>query len=441
MKLIAVKCPQCGADLQMEKDQKTCFCEYCGCRILIDDLDEGQGQTEIDSSAYEDTDGTRLEEAESLKEKDRREVKSRKGKDRGESKAEAKTRGEEEALRTKELIKEQKRARRRKRRRVILLILLALIVYGTISVRISTERRKKLVADLTSSLNGKLEGTDASVNDVYMSRKTFYVDLDAETTQKDRIDALQEEVVSVMDNYAGYEMRLDFFKDFSTVRSVYVNENGIVKVWTDKTNTLSEEKIKSICSAYESCVQAALDGTGFHLFEINYEGDQVYAHIETDTWYRVPVKETADAVGSAVEIQEEVPLILRYSYEGKTVLADFTISRAGSVLESNSALNSIPDEEKESIEQEYIAALKEVCRKNDASLKSVALNKDCLQIEINTPNEKKNDVEKLERGIDAAVEGLTPTDTKIELNHGYSSVKDWTYDKNGLQEGTLDFTD
>ena len=85
MKLIAVKCPQCGADLQMEKDQKTCFCEYCGCRILIDDLDEGQGQTEIDSSAYEDTDGTRLGEAESLKEKDRREVKSRKEKDRGES--------------------------------------------------------------------------------------------------------------------------------------------------------------------------------------------------------------------------------------------------------------------------------------------------------------------------------------------------------------------
>ena len=91
-------------------------------------------------------------------------------------------------------------------------------------------KRNRLVSSLTSSLSSKLAGTDAAVNDVYLSGKTFYVDLDAATTQKDRIDELQKEVVSVMDNFAGYGMRLDFLKDYSSVRSVDVNENGIVKV-------------------------------------------------------------------------------------------------------------------------------------------------------------------------------------------------------------------
>ena len=420
MKLIAVKCPQCGADLQIDKAQRICFCEYCGCRILIDDVAERSEQAENHNSADRPIDETRIREAELQNESERR---------------------REEERRAKELVKEQKRSRRRKRRRIILLVFLALIVYAVISARISTEKRNRLISNLTSSLNSKLAGTDAAVNDVYMSGKTFYVDLDAATTQRGRIDELQKEVVSVMDRFAGYRLRLDFLKDYSTVRSVDVNENGIVKVWTDKTDTLSEEDIKSICSAYESYVQVGLEGTDFTLFEINYEGDQVYAHIETDTYYRVPVKKTVDAIAAVTEIQQEIPLILRYSYKQKTRLADFTISSGGRVQEDNSALNNIPDEEKDAIEQEYISALKEVCRRNDASLTSVELSNDWLHVEINTANEKKNDVEKFERGIDTAIEGLTPADTKIELNHGYSSVKDWTIDKKGLKEVTLDFTD
>ena len=148
-----------------------------------------------------------------------------------------------------------------------------------------------------------------------------------------------------------------------------------------------------------------------------------------------------DAVAAVTEIQQEIPLILRYSYKQKTRLADFTISSGSRVQEDNSALNNIPDEEKDAIEQEYISALKEVCRRNDASLTSVELSNDCLHVESNTANEKKNDVEKFEREIDTTIEGLTPADTKIELNHGYSSVKDWTIDKKGLKEVTLDLTD
>ncbi len=37
MKLQAFRCPECNASLKLEDTRKFCFCEYCGCKILIDD--------------------------------------------------------------------------------------------------------------------------------------------------------------------------------------------------------------------------------------------------------------------------------------------------------------------------------------------------------------------------------------------------------------------
>lgn len=37
MKLISLKCPECKADLNIEEGRKTCYCQYCGTKILIDD--------------------------------------------------------------------------------------------------------------------------------------------------------------------------------------------------------------------------------------------------------------------------------------------------------------------------------------------------------------------------------------------------------------------
>lgn len=37
MKLIVMKCPECKSDLEMEEGRKSCFCSYCGCKIIIDD--------------------------------------------------------------------------------------------------------------------------------------------------------------------------------------------------------------------------------------------------------------------------------------------------------------------------------------------------------------------------------------------------------------------
>ena len=37
MRIAELKCPYCGADLQIEEDRKDCFCEYCGSHLYFDD--------------------------------------------------------------------------------------------------------------------------------------------------------------------------------------------------------------------------------------------------------------------------------------------------------------------------------------------------------------------------------------------------------------------
>lgn len=37
MKLISLKCPDCGANLDVDAERSFCFCQYCGHKILIDD--------------------------------------------------------------------------------------------------------------------------------------------------------------------------------------------------------------------------------------------------------------------------------------------------------------------------------------------------------------------------------------------------------------------
>lgn len=37
MKLKVLKCPECRANKEIEEGRTSCFCSYCGCKIIIDD--------------------------------------------------------------------------------------------------------------------------------------------------------------------------------------------------------------------------------------------------------------------------------------------------------------------------------------------------------------------------------------------------------------------
>lgn len=56
VKIISLKCPECGADISIEEGHKQCFCQYCGAKILIDD-----GTT---THTYRKVDEARIKEAE-----------------------------------------------------------------------------------------------------------------------------------------------------------------------------------------------------------------------------------------------------------------------------------------------------------------------------------------------------------------------------------------
>ena len=40
VKLISVKCPECGANLNIEEDREQAFCTYCGTKILLHNENE-----------------------------------------------------------------------------------------------------------------------------------------------------------------------------------------------------------------------------------------------------------------------------------------------------------------------------------------------------------------------------------------------------------------
>ena len=40
VKFISVKCPECGANLDIEEDRKTVYCSYCGRKILLHNENE-----------------------------------------------------------------------------------------------------------------------------------------------------------------------------------------------------------------------------------------------------------------------------------------------------------------------------------------------------------------------------------------------------------------
>lgn len=56
MKIISLKCPECGADIDIEEGHKQCFCKYCGTKILIDDGNS--------TYTYRKVDEARIKEAE-----------------------------------------------------------------------------------------------------------------------------------------------------------------------------------------------------------------------------------------------------------------------------------------------------------------------------------------------------------------------------------------
>lgn len=39
MNLVHLRCPDCGADLEVDNSREFCFCQYCGAKIILEESD------------------------------------------------------------------------------------------------------------------------------------------------------------------------------------------------------------------------------------------------------------------------------------------------------------------------------------------------------------------------------------------------------------------
>lgn len=80
VKLVSVKCPQCGASLDIDEGRNHVFCSYCGTKILVDN-DNEYIYRHIDEASIKQTEAEtmlRLKEMELQEKEDERNRKSRK---------------------------------------------------------------------------------------------------------------------------------------------------------------------------------------------------------------------------------------------------------------------------------------------------------------------------------------------------------------------------
>lgn len=72
IQMIRLKCPACGANLEIESDRKTAFCTYCGEKILVHN-DNEYTYRHIDEARLREIELEERELEEKIKDKEKRE--------------------------------------------------------------------------------------------------------------------------------------------------------------------------------------------------------------------------------------------------------------------------------------------------------------------------------------------------------------------------------
>ena len=56
MNLKVLKCPECRANLEIEDNRTSCYCQYCGCKIILDNEKYASLKKEVAFSTWEKVD-------------------------------------------------------------------------------------------------------------------------------------------------------------------------------------------------------------------------------------------------------------------------------------------------------------------------------------------------------------------------------------------------
>ena len=73
MNTLLLKCPNCDADLEIDENGNFCFCQYCGCKILIDN---GHREVTITKNINSNRTSRHIDDADIIRaENERRQIK------------------------------------------------------------------------------------------------------------------------------------------------------------------------------------------------------------------------------------------------------------------------------------------------------------------------------------------------------------------------------
>lgn len=117
MKIVSLKCPGCGADINVDYGRKNIFCEYCGKKIFIDDEVKRTEHTENINVTYRKIDEAKIREADArIKEAEIRE--------------------------RRELRRDQKRIAKKKKHRFVKWAIIVIIAVGVVKGRINRQKNE-----------------------------------------------------------------------------------------------------------------------------------------------------------------------------------------------------------------------------------------------------------------------------------------------------------
>lgn len=418
MKIVSLKCPGCGADINVDYDRKIVFCEYCGKKIFIDDEIKRTEHTENINVTYRKIDEAKLREADvRIKEAEIRE--------------------------RRELRRDQKRITKKKRHRFVILAILILIAFGTVKGYIASQMNEAYAKKIGKQVKEVCDDCNISVDRVRVSGSRIYIDILAASSQKDDIDAAQKAVIEAVTVKDGYKLEVSFdYPENHTVREISVNEYGKVDIDRDYTNTLSPDEITKLVTTYEENLPEVLEETGFSLYKVTYEADTVNIDLKSETREKKEADNVIMLIKEVTSHWESQNIQICFEDKDREILRETKITKAGKIETTDDYCNSISDVDAERIEREYIAALKPACKKVGSELTSVKMRGDILYITIAAEDNNKETADKVEDALEISIEGLTIEELSIEIttHNKYNTVREWTVDKNGMRDVIFDFT-
>lgn len=74
IKMVSLKCPNCGSNVMVEKGRKSCFCTYCGAQLFLDDGSVNININHNHNYTYRSIDETGIRKAEIEAELERRKL-------------------------------------------------------------------------------------------------------------------------------------------------------------------------------------------------------------------------------------------------------------------------------------------------------------------------------------------------------------------------------